>query len=379
MKDSAHYLVDCCSLSAINDSPIGVIVCDASGLFTDSNKAFTTLIGRAGQSLIGHTLDELSHPEDILIGVEGMARVLDGASHSAFFARRLVTRDRNVVFVEIYVTQLRRCNKPGDSDTGLLLQILDKTGETHAAKIAASGQDKLRQFASVAAHQLRAPQRTILGLVEAIKEDAADRLIDEDVRMLDAILMKVAQLSEVVEAVHGISTIRSHDVTLGDVDLGEVLLEAWSVVQENRKGKVLVHAGLGYVKGHAPMLTQVLSNIIDNSLKFNTAEVPTVNVTTTANYPFVELCLSDNGIGMPDYAVDRYFEIFYRAHPSYTGTGVGGYIVKAMTEAMCGQASLTSTPGEGTRVTITLLMASRGDEDNGGFDSWEYDNWRHRE
>ena len=105
------------------------------------------------------------------------------------------------------------------------------------------------------------------------------------------------------------------------------------------------------VKADPDRLRQVLSNLIDNAIKYGRTD-GTVRVTArpTADRR-IEFLVSDDGPGIPEGSKDRLFERFYRADKARSreqgGTGLGLAIVKHVVQAHGGEITVTSEPGKG--------------------------------
>jgi signal transduction histidine kinase len=80
-----------------------------------------------------------------------------------------------------------------------------------------------------------------------------------------------------------------------------------------------------------------------------------------STFNYVRLWVEDNGIGIPEYAQERIFQMFQRMHPEreYPGTGIGLTIVRKAVERMKGRVGLKSEPGRGSKFWIELPTASR--------------------
>jgi two-component system phosphate regulon sensor histidine kinase PhoR len=113
------------------------------------------------------------------------------------------------------------------------------------------------------------------------------------------------------------------------------------------------------VYGDKERLTQVLTNLIDNAIKYNVVG-GTVKVTATPEGKQVCVSVSDTGIGIPPEHVGRIFERFYRVDKDRSravgGTGLGLAIVKHILEAHQAPITVTSEVGKGT--TIRFLLKS---------------------
>jgi signal transduction histidine kinase len=106
-------------------------------------------------------------------------------------------------------------------------------------------------------------------------------------------------------------------------------------------------------------MIQVLINLMDNSMKFGKTSVPkemTLRIQPEGNS--IRISLSDTGPGIPEYALKKVFEDFYRVDNELTqitgGSGIGLALVKKLITAMGGTISVANNRGPGCTFTITL-------------------------
>jgi two-component system phosphate regulon sensor histidine kinase PhoR len=109
-------------------------------------------------------------------------------------------------------------------------------------------------------------------------------------------------------------------------------------------------------------LEQVLGNLIDNAIKYGR---PNGNVTVgghSANDGQVEISVRDDGAGIPQEALERVFERFYRVDKARSreqgGTGLGLSIVKHIVQTHGGKVCAKSEPGRGTTFYFTMPLNS---------------------
>src|SRR6185503_643297 len=113
--------------------------------------------------------------------------------------------------------------------------------------------------------------------------------------------------------------------------------------------------------GHPAFLTQCMSNLIGNALKFvDHGTIPSVKVWTERSQGMVRIFVKDSGIGIAPEHRERIFKIFGRVHNDrqYEGTGIGLAVVKRAVERMGGTVDFESQVGKGTTFWIDLPFAA---------------------
>jgi signal transduction histidine kinase len=126
--------------------------------------------------------------------------------------------------------------------------------------------------------------------------------------------------------------------------------------QEPRAG-IRIDGPLKTVRGHEAYLTQCVTNLLDNAVKFVPAgRKPAVRIWSESIDGQVRLWIEDNGIGIAKEAQERVFGIFQRVHAesTYPGTGIGLAIVRRAVERMGGAVGVESEPGHGSRFWVRL-------------------------
>ena len=99
-----------------------------------------------------------------------------------------------------------------------------------------------------------------------------------------------------------------------------------------------------------------LKNLIENGLKYNNSENPTVNINYEKTETHHKIIVSDNGIGIKKQYHEKIFEMFKRLHNrgAYEGSGIGLAIVKLSVEKLGGTVKIESEEGKGSRFVIML-------------------------
>lgn len=221
-------------------------------------------------------------------------------------------------------------------------------------------------FIRVAAHELKTPLTSLWLGVDLLAREVRDRLTDDEERSLEVLRLSTERL---VALARNLLDLASVDAGLFLLDRREVevesLLEEVAAVMEvqlDRKGldcKVECSDGQAYVWADRTRLSQVLSNLLDNAVKFTQAGSVGVSVRDCGGGT-LEFCVSDTGCGIELSRIEAVFSRFSRVQNSGSpgeGTGLGLSIAKAIVEAHGGRIWAESTPGEGSRFYFTIARA----------------------
>lgn len=228
---------------------------------------------------------------------------------------------------------------------------------------------ELEQFAFITSHDLQEPLRKIMIMISRAAEHLTEQ--QKTLYYFDKITLAAGRLSNLISDVLNYSRVNNHDKFTAEVDLNDVAaqtLEDLSLIKEEKKA-VINLSTLPVVNGIDTQLRQLFYNLINNALKFNSAQ-PTVNISSriisstsdTTFDPaapsgnFYVISIEDNGIGMDSEYSGRIFDMFQRLHQrdQYSGNGIGLALCKRIVENHNGTINFTSKPGQGTTFWIYL-------------------------
>lgn len=238
--------------------------------------------------------------------------------------------------------------------------------------------EKIRKdFVANVSHELRTPLTSIKGYVEALLDGAKD---DSAVSMkfLEIILKQSDRLNLIIEDLLELSKIESGGVSLKEepLELRSIIDRTLSMIKpladKNRHRLVtVVDPSLPPVTGDEGRLVQVLTNLLDNAVKY-TPSGGTITVGAklapsvgNAESPAgaIELSVADTGIGIPEEDRPRVFERFYRVDKARSrelgGTGLGLAIVKHIIEGHGGQVWVEANHPQGSRFVVRLPLGTQ--------------------
>jgi signal transduction histidine kinase len=221
------------------------------------------------------------------------------------------------------------------------------------------------EIISVTGHELRTPLTGIrgsLGLLAAgvagSLPDEARRMVDTAVRNTDRLIRLVNDMLDVERLAAGRMPMKSERVELGVVV--DTVVDALAPVAVAAHVAVEVHVQPSSVVGDKDRLVQVLSNLVDNAIKFSAPD-GVVTVTVSGEGDTAVMSVRDQGSGIPaDQLVtifDRFAQLDSGSARARAGSGLGLAIVRGIVEAHSGSVSVESSPGEGSTFAVRLPRA----------------------
>ncbi len=224
------------------------------------------------------------------------------------------------------------------------------------------GFDAMKRFTADAAHELRTPVASLRAEAEVAL--LGTRSEEEYQDVLRSIVEEAARLSTLLDRLlllsredAGVALARSR------FRVDELAEEAVSgILDHAARAGLSVHLGpLPEVEidGDALLLRQAFDNLLENAVKYNRAG-GMVSVQGAIHHEHVIIEVGDNGVGIPEGALSRVFDRFFRADASRSrrtgGTGLGLSIARAVVERHGGRISAESEPGVGSKFRVALPL-----------------------
>ncbi|MGH8181658.1 MAG: response regulator, partial [Steroidobacteraceae bacterium] len=218
---------------------------------------------------------------------------------------------------------------------------------------------ELEAFSDSVSHDLRAPLRTIDGLLRVVQEDFGAGIAPEACRHLEAISGQASRMSELIEDLLRLSRLRREPLQKQPVDmLGLVRQVADELRAAEATRAVDIRIGeLPPVEADPSLLRQVWVNLVANALKFTRRrEHAIIEITGEARAEQKLYSIRDNGAGFDPRRAERLFGIFQRLHAAkdFEGTGVGLSIARRIVERHGGSIWAEGEPDRGAAFHFTL-------------------------
>lgn len=229
------------------------------------------------------------------------------------------------------------------------------------------------EFISIASHQLRTPLTAIKGFVSLILEGSYGEVNDKAKEALLKVYASGERLIQLVEDLLNVSRIESGRMQFSFAKdsvekLVKELYENFILVAKTKKIYLdlkLPDRKLPEVMMDLAKIREVISNFMDNALKYTEKGGVTIRIEETKN-DTVKIMVSDTGIGVPADEIQHLFKKFSRGKDTgrlhATGTGLGLYVAKNIIEAHHGKVWVESDgEGKGSKFIIELPIEQPGE------------------
>ena len=231
---------------------------------------------------------------------------------------------------------------------------------------------ELETFSYGIAHDLRSPLISVEGLIRFLREDMLKHddddatRVQEDIRLLESAVRKMRDFlnGTLVYSRAGQLVKRIKDVSFGKI-VNEVL-KGLNVEISLVGATVSVADEFPGVYADESRITQVLTNLIQNSIKYRDETVPLkIEIGYRLSEGEVVFFVCDNGLGIDESDVGKVFDLFYRGTAEGEGSGIGLSIVKKIIEAHGGRIWVEQgQSGKGTTMCFTLPQQNGTNEEN---------------
>ena len=281
---------------------------------------------------------------------------------------RALGQDLNVVLLERPIRTLtllqtvrsalasrKRQYEVRDFQKTLERRVVERTRHLKAAL------EEMDAFTYTIAHDLRAPLRALHRFGEILESDygTARALEKEGIEYVRQIRAGATRMDSLIQDLLHYSRMARTDVTLSTVvfePLIASILRGMEPEIRERKAQVTVEASGSAALADPMLLSQALTNLISNAIKFvPRGRNPVVRIRAEAGAEWTRIWVEDNGIGIDPRHQGKIFKVFERLGGSdFPGTGIGLAIVRRVVERQGGRSGVASEKGRGSRFWIDL-------------------------
>lgn len=332
----------------------------ADGTLLWANQAELTMLGYTREEYLGHPIAEFHADQDVIADIlrrlarhetlhdyEARLRCKDGSL-------KYVLIDSNVLWENGRFVHTRCCTH-------------DITRCKQAQVEAESALRERDQFLSIARHELKTPITTLLGYVQILHRRSLREgsLSEHDLHALEVIADQTRRLNGLIETLFNAQWSQIGRLTIArqPLDLcalARELVEELQPALERHRLQLACGAEPLVILGDPARIEEVLRNLLQNAIKYSPEGGP-VGITLARVGERASLAVSDQGIGIPQAALAKLFQCFYRASNvtlhQIAGMGIGLYVIREIVTRHGGSIEVASTEGVGSTFTVYLPLA----------------------
>jgi len=352
------------------------IVYQGSGSL-DAGEQYMDFISEYAVTMLGYPLDswyaepnfwkKVIHPEDWDKAVERTNEVYEYGLASTPISFRCITQDGRTLHCEAYSSIITDDEGHRIGTCGFVLDVTDRRDiqdllKDYMQKLQRSNKE-LEQFAYIASHDLQEPLRTVTSYLQLIDQRYADALDDDGREFIDFAVDGATRMKMLINDLLDYSHIQRDKFQFENVDMQRVLdrvIHNLQITIEDTGG-IITHDELPSIVADERQMTQLLQNLLSNSLKFRQTGPLFIHIGVQHKPGYWVFCVQDNGIGIePEYR-ERVFTLFQRLHTRerYSGTGIGLATCRKIVTEHGGEIWVESQSGEGTMFCFSIPVIAR--------------------
>jgi PAS domain S-box-containing protein len=341
-----------------------IFLLDLNGNVQTWNAGAERLKGYTKDEIVGHHFSEFYPAEDVANGKPAWELSVAREQGRVVDTGWRIRKDGSRFWANVVITQVHdRSGRP----MGFAKLTRDMTEQKRTEALEESTR-QLNHFLAILAHELRNPLAPIRNAVNVLQ---ASDLKDSALKWSsDVIARQVSHLTRLVDDLLDISRITRGKITLHrePIELSLVLVRAVESSQpiiDARRHRLVITQPQEplWVDGDLTRLSQVVMNLLNNAAKF-TQEEGIISLTTRSTGEWLEISVSDTGMGIPASHLDAVFNMFAQGDHALenrdSGLGIGLALVKQIVEMHGGTVSVASEGlGKGSTFTVRLRRLDR--------------------
>ena len=345
--------------SIVDSSPDLFYYRDENGHLASCNKMFEIIMGKTSQELIGF------HPAELYTEDSAQAAIL--TEYEAAAEHTELTLDVEFVKQDGQILWFEMRKVPFYDGQGRYIGLLGFGRDITSRKLAEQALEKAYQdkgkFIATLSHELRTPLNGIVGLSRRLLDST---LGPEQHSWANTIFSSAETLGNIFNDIIDLDKIDRQDL---DIAFQSIHIQGFLNDIANFAELICQQKGLNfivrcqgdmdtYLKIDATRLRQVLWNLLNNAVKFTAQGQITLDCTLNTDLSQLLFKVQDTGIGIATAEQERIFDMYYKSTDgrrlSIVGSGIGLSVSRALVEAMGGEVSVTSKPGEGSCFSVLL-------------------------
>lgn len=342
----------------LNHLPIGLMILDKNRLITHINPLVPELLGIPADKILNHAVYDVLHlsfqTDDTL---DSWLNEVTGHVATSVKSWERIRVSIDDPKSQKQIDMAASYSKDNSEGHELILALFDHTKSYDR-------QDSSYGYVALAVHELRTPLTVLRGYIEVFDDELGGQMtpeLREFMRKMDA---AAETLTAFVSNILNVARVEENQLVLSlhEADWNVVLPEILKDLElrASVRGKMIeldLQPDLPKVAIDKISMYEVVSNLVDNAVKYSGQSPKIIVHTKLAQDGTIETIVQDFGVGMPESSLGELFTKFYRSHRSknaVSGSGLGLYLVKAIVNAHGGNVWVNSKEGEGSSFGFSL-------------------------
>jgi len=357
-------------------SPIGIVRISGDGELVEANPALLGILEHDFEAMRSSAWPDLLRAYDQAAARQRVAPLLAGITPGGSVQVRAATSAGKWLWLQLTATSIPDSNGRPEhllvmiEDVTTVRETSDQLAEALESQRSANANlEKLdrtkTEFLSIVSHEFRTALTGIQGFSELIRDGGLET---DELRAYGGYIFNDAdRINRLIGDMLDLDRMESGRMSMraGDVDINEVLTEAMARAGSAAASPVEFKADLDprlpIVVGDRDRLIQVVSNLVNNAIKYS-PDGGTVTLSTRSEGGYALVSVTDTGLGIPPDEIGHVFERFRRvrsgAAQSIPGTGLGLTIVKQIVEMHGGKIWVESAVGHGSAFHFTVPLVA---------------------
>jgi light-regulated signal transduction histidine kinase (bacteriophytochrome) len=313
------------------------------------------------------------HPDDLADAQQTFMEVMQTPGKSFTREYRIQHKNGSYIWIEGNLTNLlddesikgfvlnyRDITQRKENDLRIkeLNDSLDQKVKERTAELAGVNKE-LESFSYSISHDLRAPLRAVNGYAQILKEDYAEKLDDEALRVTNNIMSNAKRMGQLIDDLLEFSRNNRREMIVSDIDVYATIQNIIKEQLESEQGREIefLISPLKKAKGDINMLRLVWINLIGNAIKY-TRRTPKakIEIFDSMDNGRVVYTIRDNGVGFDMKYVGKLFGVFQRLHTTedFEGTGVGLALVSRIISRHGGKVTAQGAVNQGATFSFYI-------------------------
>lgn len=359
---------------AFDHAPIGISLVSTIGQFVKVNPYYCELLGYTEAELLTRTFQEITHPDDLELDLEGFQQMMAGEIRSFQIEKRYITKQGTFIPVLINAALVRGHNEQPLYCVGQVQDIRDRLKVERMKD----------EFVSIVSHELRTPLTSIRGALGILGSGIFDDRPQKAQHMLEIAINNSDRLVRLVDDILSLERLESGKVQLvmEHCQAKDLMQQAIDSVQAiaDQSNITLSLTSLSATLWAAPdAIIQTLTNLLSNAIKFSStgdtvwlrAKIENRETLSDTSTPSILFSITDQGRGIPQDKLAIIFERFQQVDVSDSrkkgGTGLGLAICRNIVQQHGGRISAESSVGKGSTFYVALPLTVEEKKNSEGY------------